>query len=223
MSIKQQYGYSLVELLVALVISLIVMGGIYLTSVSQERNLHIEDRIAELQANLRAGMYILERDLRLAGYDPLCISPPCYNVGFINASPTSLTFKMRKPDTNVVQKISYKLSGQKLGRAVDGSGYQPLILNVAALDFVYLDKSGARLDIDQNTHVRLSEVSSEKLDKIKIVEITVVAHSAIEDPNYTSSTKPFKNLQNATIFTPPANDHYRRRSIRSRILCRNTF
>jgi len=218
MSIKKQSGYSLVELLVALVISLIVMGGIYLTSISQERNLQIEDRIAELQANLRAGMYILERDLRLAGYDPLCISPPCYNVGFINASSTSLTFKMRKPDTNAIQTISYKLSNKKLGRAVDGSGYQPLILNVDAVNFVYLDKNGTPLSTPMSS-------LDPNLKKIKVIEVTIVAHSAIEDPNYTSPTTPFKNLQkeNNIIFTPLANDHYRRRSISSRILCRNIF
>jgi len=220
MVIKNQVGYSLVELLVALVISLIVMGGIYLTSISQERNLHIEDRVAELQANLRAGIYLLERDLRLAGYDPVCISPPCYNVGFTNASATSLTFSMRKPDTNAIQTISYSLYDSQgdgdndLGRAVDGSGNQPLILNVDAVNFVYFDKSGNRLTT--------LPLSASDLKKVKAVEVTVVAHSEIPDPNYTSTT-PFKNLQGDTVFTPSSNDHLRRRSISSRILCRNTF
>jgi len=213
MIIKNQSGYSLVELLVALVISLIVMGGIYVTSISQERTWQIEERMAELQANLRAGMYILERDLRLAGYDPLCISPPCYNVGFTNASATSLTFSMRKPDTNTIQTISYNLNAHKLGRAVGGSGYQPLILNVDALNFIYFDKSGNRLT---------TPLSSSDLKKIKMVQVTVVAHSETPDPNYNSTT-PFKNLKGDTIFTPSDDDHYRRRSMTSRVLCRNIF
>ncbi len=220
MIIKDQTGYSLVELLVALVISLIVMGGIYLTSISQERNLHIEDRIAELQANLRAGLYLLERDLRLAGYDPMCISPPCYNVGFTNASATSLTFSMRKPDTNAIQTIAYSLYDSQsdgdddLGRAVDASGNQPLILNVDALNFVYFDKSGNRLTT--------LPLSASDLKKVRVIEVTIVAHSEIQDPNYTSNQS-FTNLQGETIFTPSANDHFRRRSISSRILCRNAF
>ena len=219
MVIKNQVGYSLVELLVALVISLIVMGGIYLTSISQERNLHIEDRVAELQANLRAGLYVLERDLRLAGYDPLCIAPPCYDVGFTNATATSLTFTMRKPTTNTIQTIAYSLYDSQgdgdndLGRDVDGSGNQPLILNVDALNFVYFDKSGNRL----NTF----PLSDSDLKKIKVIEITIVAHSEIPDPNYVS-TQPFTNLQGETVFTP-SSDHFRRRSISSRVLCRNTF
>ncbi len=214
---QNQLGYSLVELLISLIIGLIVMGGIYLSATSQERNMHIEDRVAEVQANLRAGLYILERDLRSAGYDPNCLSPPC--LGFTNANATSVAFKRRDPNTNTIQTIVYSLydsqgdGDQDLGRNFNGSGKQPVILNVDAINFVYFDKSGTRLT---------TPVTSNDLNDIKTVEVTIVAHSEIPDPNYVAS-KVFKNLQGETVFTPPSNDHYRRRAIRTRILCRNIF
>ncbi len=215
--IKNQLGYSLVELLVSLVIGLIIMGGIYLSATSQERNMNIEDRVAEVQANLRSGLYILERDLRSAGYDPNCASPPC--LGFTNATSTSVSFRRRNPTTNAIQTITYGLYDSQgdgdldLGRNVNGSGNQPVILNVDAIDFVYIDPNGNRL---------ATPLSANDLDDIQIVEVTIVAHSEIQDPNYTSA-KTFQNLQGETIFIPPTDDHFRRRAIRTRILCRNAF
>jgi len=217
MIMKKQSGYSLVELLVSLVIGLIIMGGIYLSAISQERNMNIEDRLAEVQANLRSGLYILERDLRSVGYDPNCAFPPC--LGFTSATSTAIAFRRMDPNTNVVQSIAYSLYDSQgdgdldLGRNVNGSGNQPVILNVDAIDFVYIDKNGNRL---------IPPLGTNDLRNVKIVEVTIVAHSEIQDPTYTS-TQNFQNLQGETIFTPPTNDHFRRRSISTRILCRNTF
>ncbi len=217
MTIKNQLGYSLVELLVSLVIGLIIMGGIYLSATSQERNMNIEDRVGEVQANLRSGLYILERDLRSAGYDPTCASPPC--LGFTNATSTSFSFRRRNPTTNAIETITYGLYDSQgdgdmdLGRNVNGSGNQPVILNVDAVDFVYFDNTGTRL---------ATPLTPADLNDIQIVEITLVAHSEIPDPNFTSS-QTFQNLQGETVFIPSSSDHFRRRSIRTRVLCRNSF
>jgi type IV pilus assembly protein PilW len=61
-------GFTLVELLVAMAITLVVMGAIFLTFKSQQDSYIIQDQITATQQNLRAAMYILTRDIQMAGY-----------------------------------------------------------------------------------------------------------------------------------------------------------
>ena len=64
-------GFTLVELLVAMVISSIVMAAIYATYSAQLRSHVTQQKVVEMHQNARAAMFILEREIRLAGYDPL--------------------------------------------------------------------------------------------------------------------------------------------------------
>jgi len=61
-------GFTLVELMVALAISLVVMGSIFLTFKSQQDSYVIQDQITAMQQNLRSAMYMLTRDIQMAGY-----------------------------------------------------------------------------------------------------------------------------------------------------------
>ena len=61
-------GFTLVELMVAMAISLVVMGAIFLTFKSQQDSYIIQDQITATQQNLRSAMYILTRDIQMAGY-----------------------------------------------------------------------------------------------------------------------------------------------------------
>jgi len=65
-----QKGFSLIELLVVLAISSIVMTALYSAYHSQHRSYLIQEQVAALQQNLRSARLILEKDLRMAGYDP---------------------------------------------------------------------------------------------------------------------------------------------------------
>jgi prepilin-type N-terminal cleavage/methylation domain-containing protein len=62
-------GITLLELLVALVICGLVVGGIYRLFVVQSRAYTVQDQVAEVQQNIRSTMEILLRDLRMTGYD----------------------------------------------------------------------------------------------------------------------------------------------------------
>jgi type IV pilus assembly protein PilW len=61
-------GFTLVELLVAMLITLVVMGAIFLTFKSQQDTYVIQDQITATQQNLRSAMYLLTRDIQMAGY-----------------------------------------------------------------------------------------------------------------------------------------------------------
>ena len=62
-------GITLIELLVALVISAITIAGIYRMFISQGKAYTVQDQVVEVQQNIRMAMEILSRDLRMTGFD----------------------------------------------------------------------------------------------------------------------------------------------------------
>jgi type IV pilus assembly protein PilW len=69
-------GITLVELLVGLVISGMVLAGIYRVFIAQSRAYTVQDQVVEVQQNVRSAMEILLRDLRMAGFDYDHIASP---------------------------------------------------------------------------------------------------------------------------------------------------
>ncbi len=67
---RREKGFTLIELMMAMTIMLLVMSAIMTTFQSQTRSWVAGQEIANMQQNLRAGMFYLERSIRMAGYDP---------------------------------------------------------------------------------------------------------------------------------------------------------
>ena len=67
---NRENGFTLTELLVAMVIAGVVMAAVYSAYVSQQKSYEITEEVSAIQQNLRAAMFFLERDIRMAGYDP---------------------------------------------------------------------------------------------------------------------------------------------------------
>ncbi|VAX33718.1 hypothetical protein MNBD_NITROSPIRAE03-242 [hydrothermal vent metagenome] len=63
-----QNGYSLVELLVVIVISMIITGAIYSSYISQQRSFTAQDQVTELNSTSRISLKIIANDLREAGF-----------------------------------------------------------------------------------------------------------------------------------------------------------
>ena len=61
-------GLSLVELLVAMAVSLVLLGGIYQIFFSSTTTYSVNENFSRLQENARFAMTFLERDVRQAGY-----------------------------------------------------------------------------------------------------------------------------------------------------------
>src|SRR5207247_7593952 len=64
----RENGFSLVELMVAMTITIIVMAGVIAIFVNSKKAYTNQDRIARVQENGRFAMYYLMRDIRMAGY-----------------------------------------------------------------------------------------------------------------------------------------------------------
>jgi type IV pilus assembly protein PilW len=67
MAIKENKGVTLIELMVALVISAILVGGTYSIFISQQRTYISQDQIVGAQQDGRAALIMMAKDIRMAG------------------------------------------------------------------------------------------------------------------------------------------------------------
>jgi type IV pilus assembly protein PilW len=152
---RKDKGFTIVELLVVMVISGVVMAGIYQVYYSQQRSYMIQEQVAAMQQNLRAAMFFMSREIRMAGCDPTGNA----DVGITSISANSMSFTMDlrgktadddadgyADDPN--ENITYGLyDGDGDGDADDlgrdtGGGYQLLAQSIKSLTFQYLDADG---------------------------------------------------------------------------------
>jgi type IV pilus assembly protein PilW len=63
-------GFTLIELLVSLGIFSIVTAGIAFAYQTQLRSYYTQRELVDIQQNIRAAMYLIEKELKLAGLDP---------------------------------------------------------------------------------------------------------------------------------------------------------
>lgn len=61
-------GVTLIELLIALVLSSILTAALYRAFIGQERTYTVLDQVAEMQQNVRVAMSQMTKDIRMAGY-----------------------------------------------------------------------------------------------------------------------------------------------------------
>jgi prepilin-type N-terminal cleavage/methylation domain-containing protein len=67
---KDNRGFTLVELLIAMALGLVVLGAVLKVFVSQNRTNAAQQEVAYAQQNVRAAMDLMAREIRSAGYDP---------------------------------------------------------------------------------------------------------------------------------------------------------
>jgi len=65
---KNQDGFTLVEMMVAVVIAGIVMASVMYTFTSQQKSYAVQEQVAMMQQNLRASMYYISSEVQMAGY-----------------------------------------------------------------------------------------------------------------------------------------------------------
>lgn len=70
MLVNNRSGFTLVELVVALGLTAIVATAVFNLFTSQTRSFDIQEQNVALHQNLRVSMEVMQRDLRMAGFDP---------------------------------------------------------------------------------------------------------------------------------------------------------
>lgn len=143
---KSQKGVTLIELLVSLVITSLIIAGVYQIFINQAKNYEIQEEVAEAQNSVRAGMEIMAADLRMAGYDKEGGGSTVSVTNPVSGSSNIIRVEWEKDD-NIIESVEYFLSGRQLQRNVYLNGVldsQQVVLDqVSDLNFAY-KMSGTR-------------------------------------------------------------------------------
>lgn len=207
--VRQEKGFTLIEVLIAVVIAGLVMSAIYTTYLHQHQSYLLQQEIAIIQQNLRAAMHLMGTEMKMAGYDPTREAGA--GIVSVTTDPMAIRFTAdlnRDGDTlDADEDITYSLytsdGVQKLGRRnpdVD----QAVAEHIDALDFVFLDADN---------------VLTTDTALMRSVQIAVVARSARGDRYYTNNLL-YQNLQGDVIYGP-AGDRIRRIMLKGQIKFRN--
>ena len=163
-------GFSLIELLIAMAVSSIVMAMI--TSVyNLQQKAHVtQQQVADMQQNIRAAMYLMESEIRMAGYDPTEGS----GAGIQTAGPNSIQFTGDidgngvTTGTNEDMTFGFSLANDADVNGTADAGGAPLVRrnttggvfdsmaeDIHAIGFAYAydDDRNGELDISAGGHV----------------------------------------------------------------------
>jgi type IV pilus assembly protein PilW len=61
-------GFTLIELMAGILISAIILAGLYSVLFSQQKAFSAQEQVAEMNQNIRAALDLMTREIRLAGY-----------------------------------------------------------------------------------------------------------------------------------------------------------
>jgi type IV pilus assembly protein PilW len=228
MNLKTQTGFSMIELLIAIAISSILitlMSGTYYlySNVSQT-----QDRVVSVNQKLRSVIYLLERDLLMAGFDSDPTNPA--GTGFSSAQNNSMTFTFVEnsdgidndgdgttDEVNELETVDYTFSSntifredsQSIDSDSDGTIDPDVLANdIEAVEFYYTLEDGS-----QST-----SVNAGNLDKIRSVTVSVLGRSQFNAKNFNDNTQ-YTTPSGASF--GPFNDSFVRRLLTTTVSCRN--
>lgn len=243
--VMKDNGFTLIELMVAMAMATVVSGVIYSAYTIQTTIYSEQEKAVEMQQNARAALMMLQKEIRMAGYNPDGIQHiscndnpsvgPAVKPGIHTATATTIGFSMDlnsdgdcgDSGENVAYSI-YTADGiKKLGRndLTDSQPIQPVAGNIINIDFVYLFQLPS--DTISSGKAPTSTPSAVNLDEIAAVQVALLARSSTQDheqPVALSFKVPFTDAtgniaSGGTVWN--FNDSYRRQLLVSTINCRN--
>jgi type IV pilus assembly protein PilW len=233
---SDHFGFTLIELMIAMVIGSILMVAVVSAYQIQVGSKNTQEALTDMNTTARAALEIMTKELSTAGCDPNNTDIP----GFVDATADDLTVTMDIGNTAGTsfqadglidgpnEQIRYAVNGNgNLGRdRLDGANLQPLARNVDALNFVYLDDSNPPLVIACDP---VTGVAAGDLDDIRSIEITLVARAgraapgfmktAVDNTTYTNQRGDILVFANGA--PNPPGDSFRRLLLTTTVNCRN--
>jgi len=144
---RDNSGLTLVELMIVMVLSIVLMGAVYMAHQAQHVSSQSQYQTSSLQSELRVAMDIMQMDIVNAGCDR-CIMDTFDIQGVNGASTSTFLGLSMNYDTCVAPAFynpysaQYMLSGSGLWRSdSDGSNSQ-IIQNITTFGLTYIDEDG---------------------------------------------------------------------------------
>ena len=141
-------GFTLMELVTVLAITGIVITGIYTAFIYQQRSYATQEHVAAMQQNLRAGLNLVAREIREAGYTN---PDDTVTAGILAATNNSFSFT-RDNDASGTDSIiySYDNVNRTLDRDINAGVPQTVAENIEELRFAYAFDADDNGDLDRS-------------------------------------------------------------------------
>ncbi len=187
-------GFTLIEVVIALALSVITVGAIYTIYLSQVKAQIVREDKLDMQQHVRAAMDLLVHELNMAGYDPRHVKQDDIvgnDFEGIVHHPTQLIIKAdlngngRPTDSNESIQFSHDPVTFTLRRDT-GGGRQPLAEHIEMFSLKYLDSSGHPTTESQ---------------QIRQIELTLKARAERPDPRY-SRNEGYRSVTLQSRITP---------------------
>jgi len=199
-TIKHSPGFTIIELLVSMTISLVVLAAVAKTFTVQTRQNSAEEQMAQMQQNVRGALDLMVREIQMAKYDPAGTAFPAGTYG-ITYSASQLEVKSDVADSNgtistatgSVEDIIYAFDSTNfyITRTLGSSGTADIVAdNITGFTFAYYDANGTAVTSAGNS------------GSIRKVIIIIVARTAKPDPGYTTNSG-YRTYQVTADITPP--------------------
>jgi type IV pilus assembly protein PilW len=217
---KYNKGFSLIELIIAMAISTTVLSGIVAVFHKQVVSHNTERLMVSMQQNVRAAASFMERDIRMARYDPRGFS----GAAILVANEGQLSYQTDRNENGIIdadETITYALNGDELVRGdvlpFAAAAAPQVARNIDALNFDYFDANGNNISDKSVTPwvVPLNQIAS--------IQVSIVARAGNTIPvgfTRVTDTTQYLNRSGDIIFGP-ANDVFRRMQVTTDIDCRN--
>ncbi|MCF8127287.1 MAG: prepilin-type N-terminal cleavage/methylation domain-containing protein [Deltaproteobacteria bacterium] len=194
-------GFTLVELLIALALSLVVLTSVSGAFISQRKTYDAQEQMTEMIQGTRAVMEIITREVKLAGFDPQKGISGHTNVVGIPYSANQLEIRAdldgdgtaSASDSNELIIYSLDSSDLELERnAGQAWSYARLLAeNIQAFTVTYWKSDGT-------TQV----TSTADQGDIRQINITITARTAKPDPNYGLNSG-YRTYTLTSVVAPP--------------------
>jgi type IV pilus assembly protein PilW len=233
-------GFTLIELMIAITIFGIASAAIYATYQHQQNSYLTQEQVADMQQNLRAALFFVTRDFKMAGYDPSERAEAPLDSNNI-ARVAECRFAYDANEDGVIQTneyIRYALTsdgsngindsgrdglrnslpcnlGRETGIPPANSGLEPVADNVDAVEFSYHLADGT---------ITASPASP---SEIRTVDVSLLVRTGDQIKGYTDRATyfPASNPGHETGVGKkvwgPFNDPYQRQLLITQIKCRN--
>ncbi len=232
-------GFTLIEIMIAMLISVVVIAGIYSAYSNQLESYTAQEQVAVMQQNIRSAMMVMTRDIREAGCDPT----ESANAGIITATMGQIQFTRdiagdptapnngdgALDDTNENITFGFSTALDVDGNGISDGGTPGADWSVAGNFGRDTNTGGGFQPISENVdavefNYILSDGTSSTapspsiINNIRAVQVSMLVRSQRVDTKYMNTNS--YTTASGTVWGP-FNDNFRRRFAATTIQCRN--
>lgn len=236
---EETKGLSLVELMIAIVVSSAVVAGAYNLFIVERRSYSLQDDLAHMYQTMRSSEQTMVREIRMAGYKlkDIIIWSDVPGTGFTDgekedieeAAPGAFTFTADVDSDGVMETVRYSLRDNELVRQLwrwdnatnswrSGGGARSVAENMENLKMSYLilaDNDGIDNDLDDDGDAIADELG----------EMLLTDQPTKTERKYLRAlrlTMTMRAPRPDNLYTHPVHgDHYRRMTLSTTITPRN--